>query len=54
MADYAFKEDESPAAASEMRLGWLRDALALPADEQPAASVHKYFHGFAPVSPGPA
>jgi len=36
MADYAFKEDESPAAASEMRLGWLRDALALPADEQPA------------------
>ena len=36
MADYAFKEDESPAAVSEMRLGWLRDALALPADEQPA------------------
>lgn len=36
MADYAYKLDESPAAASTMRLGWLRDALALPADEQPA------------------
>jgi hypothetical protein len=36
MADYAYKLDESPAAAAEMRLGWLRDALALPADGQPA------------------
>ena len=35
MADYACKLGESPAAA-EMRLGWLRDALALPADAQPA------------------
>jgi len=35
MADYAYKLDESPAAAAEMRLGWLRDALALPADAQP-------------------
>jgi aminopeptidase N len=26
MADYAFKEDESASAASEMRLAWLRDA----------------------------
>jgi len=36
MADYAYRLDESPAAAAEMRLGWLRDALALPADAQPA------------------
>lgn len=36
MADYAYKLGESPAAAAEMRLGWLRDALALPADAQPA------------------
>jgi hypothetical protein len=28
MADYAYKEDESAAAASEMRLAWLRDAAA--------------------------
>ncbi|ATE62472.1 peptidase M1 [Thauera sinica] len=35
MADYAYKEDESPAAAREMRLGWLRDFAALPADGQP-------------------
>lgn len=36
MADYAYKLGESPTAAAEMRLGWLRDALALPADAQPA------------------
>lgn len=36
MADYAYKEDESDAAAGEMRLGWLRDAAALPGAEQPA------------------
>lgn len=35
MADYAYKEDESPAAAREMRLGWLRDFAALPRDAQP-------------------
>lgn len=35
MADYAYKEDESPAAAREMRLGWLRDFAALPRDDQP-------------------
>jgi hypothetical protein len=29
MADYAYKEDESPGAASEMRLAWLRDAAVL-------------------------
>lgn len=36
MADYAAKESESEAAAGEMRLSWLRDAAALPADAQPA------------------
>lgn len=36
LADYAYKEDESPAAAAAMRLGWLRDAAALPDATQPA------------------
>jgi aminopeptidase N len=36
MADYAYQADQSPAAASAMRLAWLRDAQALPAAEQPA------------------
>ena len=36
MADYAYQADQSPAAATAMRLAWLRDAQALPAAEQPA------------------
>jgi hypothetical protein len=36
MADYAYKEDESAAAASEMRLAWLRDAAVF-AGENPGA-----------------
>lgn len=36
MADYAYQAEQSPAAASAMRLAWLRDAQALPAAEQPA------------------
>jgi hypothetical protein len=32
MADYAYKEDEGEAAAQEMRLTWLRDFAALPAE----------------------
>ncbi|HEX9195833.1 MAG TPA: M1 family aminopeptidase [Azonexus sp.] len=36
MADYAYKEAESAAAAAEMRLAWLRDALSLPPADQPA------------------
>ena len=36
MADYAYKEDESAAAASEMRLAWLRDAAVF-AGENPVA-----------------
>jgi hypothetical protein len=32
MADYAYKEEESESAAREMRLTWLRDFAALPAE----------------------
>jgi hypothetical protein len=37
MADYAFAEDRGPAAAREMRLGWLRNYAALPAARDHAA-----------------
>ena len=33
MADYAYKEDESPMAASEMRLAWLRDAAVFAGEQ---------------------
>ena len=36
LADYAYSEERSAAAARAMRLGWLRDAAALPAADQPA------------------
>ncbi len=36
MADYAYKQDESATAASEMRLAWLRDAAVF-AGEEPGA-----------------
>lgn len=36
LADYAYSEERSAAAARDMRLGWLRDAAALPAADQPA------------------
>jgi hypothetical protein len=36
MADYAYKEDESATAASEMRLAWLRDAAVF-SGENPGA-----------------
>ena len=36
MADYAYKEAESPAGAREMRLGWLRDFAAVPAGSHQA------------------
>ena len=46
MADYAYKEDESPQAARDMRLGWLRDLAALPAGAQrPLASFRSRAHG---------
>ncbi len=36
MADYAYREDQSPEAAREMRLGWLRDLAAVPEAEDTA------------------
>lgn len=48
MADYAYKAGESPAAAREMRLGWLRDFAALPADAHtPLAAFRSRTHGAA-------
>ncbi|MFZ5510847.1 MAG: M1 family metallopeptidase [Pseudomonadota bacterium] len=48
MADYAYKEQESPAAARDMRLSWLRDFAAVPADgHQPLASFRSRTHGAA-------
>lgn len=40
MADYAYKEDESAVAASEMRQAWLRDAAAF--SGQPAGSLRDF------------
>ena len=48
MADYAYKEAESAAAAREMRLGWLRDFAALPAGSHEAlADFRSRTHGAA-------
>ena len=48
MADYAYKEDESPQAARAMRLGWLRDFAAAPAGaHQSLASFRARTHGAA-------
>lgn len=48
MADYAYKEAESAAAAREMRLAWLRDAAAVPAGSQQAlAAFRTRSHGAA-------
>ena len=45
MADYAFREEESPQAATRMRHGWLRDYAALPPDmEQPLSSFRERYH----------
>jgi hypothetical protein len=46
MADHAYKEAESAAAAREMRLAWLRDFAALPASsERPLAEFRARTHG---------
>jgi aminopeptidase N len=46
MADYAYKERESPAAAREMRLGWLRDFAALsPGQDAPLTTFTSRTHG---------
>jgi aminopeptidase N len=48
MADYAYKERESDAAARQMRLGWLRDFAAVPAaSQQPLAAFRSRTHGAA-------
>ena len=48
MADYAYKSEESAAAAREMRLGWLRDFAALPAGAHaPLADFRSRTHGAA-------
>ncbi|QOJ23606.1 MAG: M1 family peptidase [Gammaproteobacteria bacterium] len=46
MADYAYKEQESDAAAREMRLGWLRDFAALqPGQDEPLTVFTSRTHG---------
>jgi aminopeptidase N len=46
MADYAYKEGESPEAARDMRLSWLRDLTAVPAGEQRSlAAFRSRAHG---------
>ncbi|MDD5387834.1 MAG: M1 family aminopeptidase [Gallionellaceae bacterium] len=50
MADYAYKEDESPAAAREARLGWLRDLAAVPeAEDTPLAAFTARHHGISSI-----
>lgn len=45
MADYAYREEESPQAAMRMRHRWLRDYAALPPDlEQPLSSFRERYH----------
>lgn len=46
MADYAYKETESPQAARDMRLQWLRDLAAVPASAQrPILAFRSRAHG---------
>ncbi len=46
MADYAYKERESPEAAQEMRRGWLRDFAALaPGQDAPLSTFTSRTHG---------
>lgn len=50
MADYAYKERESAAAAAEMRLAWLRDFAALPpGSDAPLAAFKSRTHGAAQI-----
>jgi len=46
MADYFYKEQQSAAAAQEMRLSWLRDFAAVPAgSHQPLSAFRTRSHG---------
>jgi aminopeptidase N len=49
MADYAFRVERSAASARDMRLGWLRDLAAAPAQE-PLAAFRARTHGTAAVT----
>lgn len=50
LADYAYKEDESPEAAREMRLGWLRDYAAVPpAEDFALKDFTSRHHGIASI-----
>jgi hypothetical protein len=50
MADYAFQEDQSAAAAQAARLAWLRDLAAVPeADDMPLASFTARHHGLSSI-----
>ncbi|HEX6067124.1 MAG TPA: M1 family aminopeptidase, partial [Longimicrobiales bacterium] len=46
MADYLYREEQSAAAAKEMRLAWLRDFAAVPEDTQrPLSAFRSRTHG---------
>ncbi|HNQ04855.1 MAG TPA: M1 family aminopeptidase [Thiobacillaceae bacterium] len=50
MADYAYKEDESPATAREQRLAWLRDLAAVPAAQDiPLKDFVSRHHGISSI-----
>lgn len=50
LADYAYKEDESPEAARETRLNWLRNLAAVPEGEDFALSAFtSRHHGIASI-----
>lgn len=50
LADYAYKEDESPEAGREMRLTWLRNLAAVPEGEDFALSAFtSRHHGIASI-----
>ncbi len=50
MADYAYKEDESPAAARDQRLAWLRDLAAVPVDaDMPLQDFVSRQHGISSI-----
>ena len=52
MADYAFKEDEGPDAAKDMRYGWLRDRQAIPQGDETALSTFRSRHHVASANVG--
>jgi hypothetical protein len=50
MADYAYQEEQSPAAGKTARLGWLRDLAAVPPGEDtPLAAFTARHHGISSI-----